>query len=216
MPEWAMPDDDKKSEDKQRRRGPRKATQKRLNNVALHYLARYSATCDSLRKVLTRRVDASARLHDTDREEGAEWVEALIIKFQNLGYLDDRVYAENHARSLLARGVSSRGVGMRLREKGVSGDDIDAALATARENFPDIDLAAAAALARRRRLGPYRRGDDRAERRNKDLSALARAGFSYDMAKRVIDAETIEDLEAMTETGDPADGPRYVSDADVT
>src|SRR3546814_7265925 len=39
------------------------------------------------------------------------------------------------------------------------------------------ELAAAIAYARRRRLGPFRTPDARADRRDKDLAALARAGF---------------------------------------
>ena len=194
-----------------RRRGPRKVTEKRLNNVALHYLARYSATTDSLRKVLMRRVAGSARAHGTDPEEGTAWVEALIVKFQELGYLNDRTFAETRARSLLARGTSPRGVAMKLREKGVGGDDIDAALAAAREDMPDLDLAAAAALARRRRLGPYRQPADRADRRDKDLAALARAGFSYDIARRVVEAATAEDLERMADAGG-SDDLQYVAE----
>ena len=55
-------------------------------------------------------------------------------------------------------------------------------------------MAAAAALARRRRLGPFRRPGEREERRDKDLAALARVGFSYAVARRVIEAPSPEDL----------------------
>lgn len=196
-----MDDEDAKSDHKALKRtgrpAPGKVTEKRLNNVALHYLARYSATSDSLRKVLMRRVAASVRAHGTDPDEGGAWVEALIGKFQGLGYLDDRAYAENRARSLLARGTPARAVAMRLREKGVGAEDIEAALEAAREDAADLDLAAAAALARRRRLGPYRDRGIRVERREKDLAALARAGFGYDLARRVVDAESVDMLEAM-------------------
>ena len=194
------------------RRGVREVTERRLNNVALHYLSRYSATTDSLRKVLMRRVVASARAHGTDPEEGTAWIETLIIKFQTLGYLNDRAYAENRTRSLLARGSSSLAVAMKLREKGVGADNIEAALETAREDALDLDLVAAAALARRRRLGPYRRDDEREERRDRDLAALARAGFSYDIAKRIIEAETVDVLEVMVAGEHADDRLRYSAD----
>ncbi|MDE0409722.1 MAG: RecX family transcriptional regulator, partial [Alphaproteobacteria bacterium] len=45
------------------------------------------------------------------------------------------------------------------------------------------------ALARRRRLGPWRDPAERAARRQKDLAAMARAGFRLDVARQVIDAE---------------------------
>ena len=183
-------------------RGPREVTEKRLNNVALHYVSRYSATTDSLRKVLMRRIEASARAHGTDPKVGAIWIETLIIRFQALGYLNDRAYAANRARSLLARGNSTRAVAMKLREKGISVEDIEVAFEAAREDMSDLNLAAAAALARRRRLGPYRLDVAREDHRDRDLAALARAGFSYDVARRIIEAKTVNILEAII-SGEP-------------
>ena len=195
-----------------KRRGPRKATRKRLENVALHYLTKYSATTESLRRVLMRRVYRSSRAHDTNVDEGAEWVEEVIVKMHGLGYINDRAYAENRARSLVARGTSRRGVAAKLREKGVGGDDIDDALLALTDEWPEPDLAAAQALARRRRLGPYGPADQRDERRDKDLAALARAGFSYDIARRVIEAEDTETLEDAVKAQPSPYGPRYVAD----
>jgi len=205
-------EEDRKPKSAGRRRGPRKVTEKRLRNVALHYVARYAATTESLRRVLMRRVLASARSHGTDADEGAAWTEALIIRFQELGYLDDRAFAETRARALTARGLSLRAVRGRLRQKGVSADDIEAALEALTDEMAEPDLAAAAALARRRRLGPYRSDEVRPERRDKDLAALARAGFSYDIARRVIEADTVAELEDMAAAETPAAGPRYVAD----
>ena len=61
----------------------------------------------------------------------------------------------------------------------------------------DPELAAACRLARRRRLGPYYAGDDRRERRAKHLGALARQGFNFDVARKVVDAPDLEALDAL-------------------
>lgn len=55
-----------------------------------------------------------------------------------------------------------------------------------------VEEQAAQAYAKRRRLGPYRRPDQRAAHRDRDLAALARAGFAYGLARRVVDRETEE------------------------
>jgi len=144
-----------------------------------------------------RRVEKSAHHHGTDPEEGAAWVEDLIQRYQRAGLLDDAAYAEARAGDLLRRGTPLKGVRFKLMQKGVGEDDIDTALAAATEDTPEPDLAAAAALARRRRLGPYAAPDKRAERRDKDLATLARAGFDYGTARRVIEAETVDDLTRM-------------------
>jgi regulatory protein len=189
--------DDKSRNDKRKteRRPPKKVTARHLENVALWYLQRFAASADSLRRVLMRRVEKSARAHDTDRAEGAAFVENIIERFRASSLLDDRVYAEGRTLSLHRRGVSTQGIRARLAAKGVGAEDIDAALAMLRDEKHDPDFAAAIAYARRRRIGPWRIRDDREERRERDLAALARQGFGYDIARRVIDASDPEDLE---------------------
>jgi len=176
------------------RRKPRKATPKRLENAALHYLARYSSLAENLRRVLMRRVDRSTRQHGTDPEEGTAFVDDLIARYSKAGLLNDTRFAEGRARSLLERGVSPRAIRLRLREKGVASETVEAVLLDLVEDKGDIEWAAAVALAKRRRIGPFRKSD-RQSVREKDLAALARAGFSYDVAQRVVDAENSTDLE---------------------
>ncbi len=175
-----------------RRRAPRKATAKHLENVALGYLARFQATARSLERVLQRRVLASARHHGTDAAQGRALVADLIARYRRSGLLDDAAFARARALSLHARGISTRSITARLAEKGVPRPEIDAALralgeSTGADTPPDLE--AAKRTARRRRLGPWRGEDQREARREKDLAALARAGFSYSVAKTVIDGE---------------------------
>lgn len=184
-----------------RRRGPKKVTPQHLENVALHYLARFATSAENLRRVLMRRVEMSARHHGTDAEDGARWVDDLIRRYQGAGLLDDAAYAEARAADMLRRGVPLKGIRFRLSRKGIAGAEIDKALGVLAEDAPEPDLAAAVALARRRRLGPFAPPAARAERRGRDLAALARAGFDYDTARRVIDAEDVDDLAGPTASG---------------
>jgi len=179
-----------------RRRSPRKATPKSLENAALHYLQRFASSAENLRRVLMRRVEKSARAHGTDRAEGATAVDAIVARFLAAGMLDDRAYAEARAGTLHRRGAGARKIRATLQQKGVGAEAIEAALEALLRETSEPELAAAVNLARRRRLGPYRAPDERAERREKDLAALARAGFSYDIARRVIEADDAAALEA--------------------
>ncbi|NNG04454.1 MAG: RecX family transcriptional regulator [Inquilinus sp.] len=177
------------------RRRVRKADAAYLERAALHYLQRFASSAENLRRVLLRRVERSAREHGTDREEGARLVDALVGRLQASGMVDDRVYAEGRALSLARRGTAPRMIRARLAQKGVVAAAIDGALAHLAERHADPELAAALALARRRRLGPYRIAE-RAAHRDRDLAALARAGFPYDVARRLVEAESPEALEA--------------------
>lgn len=178
------------------RKLPRRVTPQYLENAALHYLERFASSSANLRRVLMRKVDRSAQAHGTDREEGARWVDELIARYQRSGLLNDTAYAEMRAASLHRRGASTRAIREKLASKGIARDEADKALDALDEEVDgDLNLTAALALARRRRLGPYRLPEKRAEHRDKDLAALGRAGFSYDIARRVVDAEDPDAVE---------------------
>jgi regulatory protein len=175
----------------------RKLTAAALDNAALHYLERFASSAANLRRVLLRRVRRSATEHGTDPAEGAALVEALIARFEASGLLDDRAYAQAKAVSLHRRGTSRRAITGRLAQHGVDGESIAAAIGDIEETVGNAEIAAACTLARRRRLGPYRPDAARADHRMKDLGAFARAGFSHDVARRVLDCADPEAVEAL-------------------
>lgn len=165
-----------------------------LERAALHYLQRFATSSENLRRVLMRRVERAARAGMAEREAAAALVDDLIARYRRAGLLDDAVYADAKARSLHRRGLPLRAIAARLAEKGVEDDATAAAIANLRRELPDADLAAAVAHARRRRIGPYRPAEDRAAHRERDLASLARAGFPYEVAARVLAAESPEDV----------------------
>lgn len=182
--------------EKRKPKVPRKITPQRLAAIALHYLERYASSSENLKRVLERRVYKSVRHHgEPDAETAADWIADLIKRYQEVGLLNDLAFAEARARSLMERGTASRAIRMKLLEKGVDADTIDQALAALSEDAPDPELHAAIKLARRRRLGPYADPDKRAETKDKHLAAMARAGFGYDMARRVIECDDTDELE---------------------
>ncbi len=143
-----------------------------------------------------RKVTLSAKEHGTIPQEGAEIIEGLISKFRDLNFLNDARYAEGRSGSLHRKGMSLRAIRQDLSLKGVPEDLVNTAIDLIREESSNPDLEAAISYARRRRLGPYRTDDKREERRDKDLAALGRKGFSFAIAERVILAYDIEELEA--------------------
>jgi regulatory protein len=171
-----------------RQAGP--ATSDRLEAAAIRYLERYAASARHLERLLMNKVRRSAEMHGTDAEAGAGYVRALVARLQQSGILDDRRYAEGKAQSLRRRGGSARSIRAALAAKGVARDAVETALSAADDGSmaDDADLVAARRFAQRRRLGPWRI-KDRAAHRLKDMAAMGRAGFGYDVARRVIDGK---------------------------
>lgn len=186
-------------------RQPRRVSERMLENVALYYLQRFAASAESLRRVLLRRVERSARVHGTDRGEGAALVEAVVGRCVSAGLVDDRAFATARAARLHRQGKPARAVAAHLHGKGIARDLIEATLSALAANeggdrsqdrggHRDSDWAAAIHFARRRRLGPFRTKSPASETHEKDLAAFARAGFSYAIARQILAAATPEEL----------------------
>ena len=166
-----------------------------LHDAALRHLARYAATEVGLRRVLQRRVDRWARAaadQGADAEDVASRAAAAkalareeAARLVEAGVVDDAAYAQTKARGLARSGRSRQAIAAHLSVRGVARETLQAALPEASD-----DVAAAVALARKRRLGPFAPGagaeapDDEASRRAQ--AVLARAGFSREVAMRAL------------------------------
>lgn len=168
-----------------------------LERAAVEYLARYAASRRGVERVLARRIDKVARRGGVDVEAARAAARQALDRLAAQGLLDDGRFAEGRARSLLARGRPVAAIRAALREKGVDAAQAEDAIAALTHETPAPDLAAALALARRRRLGPYRSAETRAARRDKDLGVMARAGFAREIACRIVDAPDLDALERL-------------------
>jgi regulatory protein len=125
-------------------------------------------------------------------------VRALAESAVKFGYeiqaLDDNAFAEIAGRSGMRSGKSKRAIAQKLSLKGVARDTIEEAVADA------DDLFAAVVLARKRGFGPFRKAMPDDDRRTKELSTFARAGFAFDIGKRIV-AMSLEEAEEVLAAG---------------
>jgi regulatory protein len=164
-----------------------------LEKWALGYLERFATSAENLRRVLRRRVRRRTSDNESVQRAGA-LIDELVERYRASGLIDDAAYAAARARGRLGRGEPLRRIAAGLAAKGVDAEDRAAALDALRETAPDPDLAAACAFARRRRLGPYRRGP---ADRNRDLGSFARAGFGRREAEAVLGCADPEAVAAL-------------------
>ncbi len=154
-----------------------------LHEAALNHLARYAATEVGLARVLARKIDRWARLNAEDKPDAAAvrrakaTIPAVIGTLKAAGVLDDGAFAASRAKRLMREGKSRRGALVHLASKGVAPAVAGEVLA----EDPERELAAACAYLRRRRAGPF--GD---VPELKILGAMARAGFSQELARRAL------------------------------
>lgn len=180
------------------RKPARPITAKYLQNAATFYLERYPSTAEGLRRVLNRRVRRAEMAEAPIIDDVKQTIDAIVAKFVGAGVIDDRAFAQTKARALHRRGSSTRLTRRKLSVAGVDGETLDRAMEGLDQEL-DTDpkrreWLAAVALARRRRLGPFRQ-KDRKEHRDRDLAAMARGGFEYQLARKVIDARDPDALD---------------------
>jgi regulatory protein len=181
------------------KRVARPITAKYLQNAATFYLERYATTAQGLRRILQRRVKKAQMLEAPVMENVERAIEEIVARFVDAGVIDDKAFAQTKARALHRRGASTRITRQKLKLAGIDHDTLDQAM-DALDRELDTDPArrewqAAVALARRRRLGPFRPQAERKDKRNRDLAAMARGGFDFDLARRIIDAKDVDLLQ---------------------
>ncbi len=167
-----------------RAKRPPNVTRVGLEGAALRYLERFDCSVARLKKVLTERVVKAARAGVEGAAEAPAIVAQILARYQESGLLNDERFAKNFAERQRDRGGSRRVIEQKLRARGIQSATVEQLLP--RHESAASEFEAAQAFARRRRLGPHRKPETRDEFRRKDLMAMARAGFDYDTASRVI------------------------------
>lgn len=163
---------------------PTRAT---LHDAALRHVARYATTQAGLLRVLERRIARWARTAPEGSEENIATAQAaareVAAQLVAAGAVSDAAFAASRARSLTRAGKSRRAVAAHLAARGVDGETTRTAL----PEDPAKELAAALLAARRRRIGPFRAtAEIDPPGRLKQLAALARAGFTQDIARQAL------------------------------
>ena len=178
------------AEPKRRRRKGKKPpppiSEADFERAAARHLDRYPSSMAGLRAVLDRRARRSVAHHGGESQDAAQIIDKVVDRFVELGLLDDEAYGRALMRRLRRRGQSRIQVHSQLVRKGIQSEICQRLLDEISDR--ESELEAAYTYARRRRIGPHRtQGQPDRENRERDLAALARAGFSSDVALSVVD-----------------------------
>ena len=130
-----------------------------------------------------------------DPQDHALWVEAAVEEGKSFGAINDEKLALGLARSLRRRGLARGAARQKMRQKKLGVSHIESALNevyAVREGEVDPTLNAAARAAKKKRIGPWGPEQIDYQAKQKQLAKLARRGFSYSVAKKVLNASLEE------------------------
>jgi len=184
---------------KQQRRSPKRITEGYLHNAGLYYLQRFAASKAHFKTVMLRKVRCSCMQHsDQNYDECVALVDLLAEKFEKTGLLDDEAYIKGMVGSLRRRGLSQKAICEKLRAKGIERDKTAQFLQAHDKEFAadgvEAEKRAALVFCRRKKMGPFANNNKNLTE-EQSMGRLARAGFSYDTVRFVLDVD-VDDAES--------------------
>ncbi|RYD53763.1 MAG: RecX family transcriptional regulator [Sphingomonadales bacterium] len=162
-----------------------------LEWFALRYVERYATTRGRLGDYLRRKIRERGWGGEADPD-----VAALAQRMADLGYIDDRAFAESRAGAMGRRGLGARRVTQALRFDGIEEEDAEAVAPIIEDNV----TASAIAFARRKRIGPFAREVADRPLQEKQVAAMMRAGHAPGLVWKIVRMVPGDDAEALLET----------------
>ena len=153
--------------------------EKKLLKFAIDYLSKYDSTKKNLLYVLKRKI---LRLK-IPKEEKTIIFSKLNSVFEILeknNFIDDNRYTFSKILSLSKQGKSKKYIFNYLNKKGVNNSDIQNNFDDFQKNNNDWELNSANLFAKKKRLFDSKLSYE------KKLAKMARAGFSYDVCKKIL------------------------------
>ena len=167
------------------------ATIDQIRNFAYSYLEKYSPSQQQLKTYLYKKL-ANKKQNISNKREIFNLIDSVIDTLINQKLLSDKYYSDAKSKSFLRRGYSLNKIRYNLIKKGVDEKYIKASISKIKEKESDPDFFSALKLCKKRRIGPSREESNRSIFYKKDISILARSGFSYELSKKVLEIPTQE------------------------
>jgi regulatory protein len=151
----------------------------KLLKYAIYYLSKYSSSKKNLEFILKKKI---RRLSDEKqiRFHLYNEIQIIIEKLEKLNLINDQVFVESKIQSLQYQAKSQNYIKQYLLQKGIDKQLIEEQISLFYENNKNLEKENALKFAKKRNLL------DKDQDYQKKLSKLARAGFSYDIAKEIL------------------------------
>jgi regulatory protein len=162
------------------------ATIEEIRNFSYSYLEKYSPSKQQLRTYLFKKL-VKKNQNISNKKEIFNLIDVVISSLIDQKLLNDKYYSDAKSKALLQRGYSLNKIRYSLIKKGIDEQHIKASISKIKENESDPDFFSAIKICKKRRIGPNREESNRPLFYKKDISILARSGFSYEVSKRVLE-----------------------------
>ena len=153
--------------------------EKKLLKYAIDYLSKYDSSKKNLENTLKRKIFRS-NISGFEKGKLINVIENILYKLEKNNLVDDKRYSMSKVSSLSRAGKSRNFIFNYLIKKGINKLEIQNNLKLFEDNNNDWEIRSAELFARKKRL---KESNDSYE---KKLAKMARAGFSYDICKKIL------------------------------
>ena len=157
-----------------------------IRNFAYSYLEKYSPSKQQLKTHLFKKL-IKKKQRISSKKEIFNLIDSVISTLVDQQLLSDKYYSDVKSKAFLRRGYSLNKIRYNLIKKGINQKYIKASISKIKENESDPDFFSAIKTCKRRRIGPIREESNRSLFYKKDISILARSGFSYEISKKIME-----------------------------
>ncbi len=153
--------------------------EKKLLKYAVDYLSKYDSSKNNLVSVLKRKI-LRLNVSNFEKKKLIDIIESIILKLEKNKFIDDDRYSSTKILSLSNSGKSKNFIFNYLIKKGVNKTQIQNNLNLMQQDNDNWELNSAKIFAKKKKL---LENDQSYE---KNLAKMARAGFSYDICKKIL------------------------------
>ena len=157
-----------------------------IRKFSYSYLERYSPSKQQLRTHLFKKLVKKNQKISSKREI-FNLIDSVIASLVDQKLLSDEYYSDAKSKAFLKRGYSLNKIRYSLIKKGIDEKYIKASISKIKENESEPDFFSAIKICKKRRIGPNREESNRSLFYKKDISIIARSGFSYEISKKVLE-----------------------------
>ena len=156
-----------------------------IRNFAYAYLEKYSPSKQQLKTYLFKKILTRYKSY-LNKKMIFNMIDEIINSLEKKSLVSDKYYSESRSKTFLKRGYSLNKIRYALIKKGVEEKYINSSILKIKEDNPDSDFFSAIKLCKRKRIGAMREEGNRELFYKKDMSILARSGFSFEISKSVL------------------------------
>jgi len=161
-------------------------TVEEMRKFSLSYLEKYAPSKQQLKTYLLKKYLNKTALN-IKKQDIMGLIDIVLSDLEKTKFISDKFYSETKAKNLIQRGSSINKIRNYLISKGINDKYIKETILKINENNEDQDFFSAIKICKKKRIGPSRTDNNRALFYKKDISILARSGFSYEISKKVLE-----------------------------